>query len=202
MSTSFNFHHGHFTFLFARDIILLFYMCLWCDQSSDGLARFRLVSQYSHLVDHWSIEIDTCHRRLGYLRWRHQMETYSALLAICAGNSPVPGEFPTQRPVTRSFDVFFDLRLNKQFSKPSRGWWFETLSRSLWRHRNVKTRESALLTFFMINRWEGTRISNCIRSSQRNVITRPWHNFNGGLATPPLKPAHGRVITSHSFLSV
>ena len=34
----------------------------------------------------------------------------SALLAICAGNSPVAGEFPAQRPVTRSFDVFFDLR--------------------------------------------------------------------------------------------
>ena len=43
--------------------------------------------------------------------WRHQMETFSALLAICAGNSPVPGEFPAQRPLTRSFDVFFDLRL-------------------------------------------------------------------------------------------
>ena len=39
------------------------------------------------------------------------METYSALLAIYAGNSPVTGEFPTQRPVTRSFDVFYDLRL-------------------------------------------------------------------------------------------
>ena len=39
------------------------------------------------------------------------METFSALLAICAGNSPVTGEFPAQRPVTRSFDVFFDLRL-------------------------------------------------------------------------------------------
>ena len=34
------------------------------------------------------------------------METFSALLAICAGNSPVPGEFPAQRPVTRSFGVF------------------------------------------------------------------------------------------------
>ena len=41
------------------------------------------------------------------------MESFSALLAICAGNSPVPGEFPTQRPVTRSFDVFFDLRPNR-----------------------------------------------------------------------------------------
>ena len=42
--------------------------------------------------------------------WRHQNETFSALLALCAGNSPVPGEFPTQRPVTRSFNIFFDLR--------------------------------------------------------------------------------------------
>ena len=64
------------------------------------------------------------------------METFSALLAICAGNSPVPGEFPTQRPVTRSFDVYFDLRPNKCLSKQSWGWWFETLSPSLWRHRN------------------------------------------------------------------
>ena len=71
--------------------------------------------------------------------WHHQMETYSALLAICAGNSPVPGEFPTQRPVTQSFDVFVDLRLNKQFSKQSRGWWLETPSRPLWRHCNVET---------------------------------------------------------------
>ena len=42
--------------------------------------------------------------------WRHQMETFSALLAICSGNSPVTGEFPAQRPVTRSFRVFCDLR--------------------------------------------------------------------------------------------
>ena len=69
--------------------------------------------------------------------WRHQMETFFALLAICAGNSPVPGEFPTQRPVTRSFDVYFDLRPNKRLSKQSWGWWFETLSWSLWRHCNV-----------------------------------------------------------------
>ena len=66
---------------------------------------------------------------------RHQMETFSALLAICAGNSPITGEFPTQRPVTRSFDVFFDPSLNKRLSKQSWSWWFETPSRSLWRHR-------------------------------------------------------------------
>ena len=66
--------------------------------------------------------------------WRHQMETFSALLAICAGNSPVPGEFPAQRPVKRSFGVFFDLRLNKRLSKQSWGCWFETPPGSLWRH--------------------------------------------------------------------
>ena len=53
--------------------------------------------------------------------WRHQMETFSALLAICEGNSPVTGEFPSQRPVTRRFDVFFDLHLIKQLSKQSWG---------------------------------------------------------------------------------
>ena len=50
------------------------------------------------------------------------------------------GEFPAQRPVTRSFDVFFDLHPNKRSSKQWRGWWFETPSCPLWRHRNVLKR--------------------------------------------------------------
>ena len=45
--------------------------------------------------------------------WHHQMETSVALLAICASNSPVTGEFPTKRPVTQSLYVFFHLHLNK-----------------------------------------------------------------------------------------
>ena len=69
--------------------------------------------------------------------WRHQMETFSALLAICARNSPVTGEFPAQRPVTRSFDVFFDLRPNERLSKQSWDWWFETQSCPLWRRCKV-----------------------------------------------------------------
>ena len=52
-----------------------------------------------------------------------------------------PGEFPTQRPVTRSFDVFFDLRLNKRLDKQPWGWWFETPSWSLWRQCNVSTQQ-------------------------------------------------------------
>ena len=65
--------------------------------------------------------------------WRHQMETFSASLAFVRGIH----RSPTQRPVTRSFDVFFDLRLNKRLSKQPWGWWFETPSWSLWRQCNV-----------------------------------------------------------------
>ena len=74
------------------------------------------------------------------------MKTFSALLALCAGNSPVTGEFPSQRPVTRSFDVFFDLRLDKRLSKNSRRRWFETQSRSFWRHCNVFSTPYRLLS--------------------------------------------------------
>ena len=81
------------------------------------------------------------------------METFSALLAICAGNSPVLGEFPTQRPVTRCVDVFFHLRLNKRLSKQSWGRWFETPSCPLWRHRNGTGslyKGITLLSFFVM----------------------------------------------------
>ena len=65
------------------------------------------------------------------------MEIFSALLSLCAGNSPVTGEFPTQRPVTQSCDVFFDLCLNKRLRKQTRRWWFEMPLHSLWRLCNV-----------------------------------------------------------------
>ena len=72
------------------------------------------------------------------------IETLSALLTICAGNSPVTGDFPEQRPVTRSF-VFFDLHLNKRLNKQWWGWWFKTPSRPLWRHCNVWTSSGLLI---------------------------------------------------------
>ena len=91
--------------------------------------------------------------RIMFTWWRHQMETFSALLTICAGNSPASGEFPPQRPVTRSFDVFFDLCLNKRLRKLSWGWWFETLTRPLWRHRNdFWKRESVIPVFINVYR--------------------------------------------------
>ena len=80
--------------------------------------------------------------------WRRQMETFSALLVICAGNSLASGEFPAQRPVTRSFDVFFDLCLNKRLRKQSWGWLFQTLLRPLWRHCNVLNNEICLYSSY------------------------------------------------------
>ena len=74
--------------------------------------------------------------------WRNMMTSSNGNIFRVTGPLCVeftgPGEFPSQMPVTRSFDVFFDLRLNKRLSKQPRGWWFEALSWSLWRHCNVQ----------------------------------------------------------------
>ena len=64
------------------------------------------------------------------------MKTFSALLTLSEGNSPVTGKFPSQRPLMQSFVVFFYLYLNKRLSKQSRRRWCDTPSRSLWRHCN------------------------------------------------------------------
>ena len=85
--------------------------------------------------------------------WRHQMETFPTLLAICAGNSPVTGELPTQRPVTRSFDVFFDLHLNKWLSKQWWGWWFEMPSRPLLRHCNDTCQNVITSYYYRGKKW-------------------------------------------------
>ena len=74
--------------------------------------------------------------------WCHQMETFSALLAICAGNSPVTGEFPAHSPHKGQrrealMFLFFYLCLNIRLRKQSWGWWLETLSRPLWCHCKV-----------------------------------------------------------------
>ena len=67
------------------------------------------------------------------------------------GNSLVTGEFPAQRPVTWSFDVFLDLHLKKQLSKQSWGWWFEKPSRPLWCHYNISKVISRELTMLLCN---------------------------------------------------
>ena len=109
-------------------------------------------------------------RRSGQAWWRHQMEAVSALLALCAGNSPVTGEFPTQRPVTQSFDVFFDLPLNKRLDKQSCGWWFETPSYPLWHHRNVKRMVACTPVCISVQRNLGKPILKS-RSVNKDVLT-------------------------------
>ena len=115
--------------LFTVVVVSATYPILWSISMHDDVITWKHFPRYWPLV--WGI-----HRwpvnspRKG--QWR-----VSALLAICVWTS-VTGEFPTQRPVTRSFVVFVDLRLNKRLSKQSWGWWFETPCRSPWRHCNVK----------------------------------------------------------------
>ena len=70
--------------------------------------------------------------------WRHQMETFSALLALCAGNSPVPVNSPHKGQWRGTFMFPLICTLDKRLSKQSWGRWFETLSRPLWRHWNEK----------------------------------------------------------------
>ena len=107
--------------------------------------------------------------------WRHQLETFSALLALCVGNSPVAGEFPSQRPVTRGFVVCFDMRLNRGLSKQSWGWWFETPSRSLWRHCNVLWRSHSSLTenwVMIITMTSHER--HVVRDSNSTICSTAW----------------------------
>ena len=94
----------------------------------------------NHYLSHWwpSLRPNICQIKTQWVKLIMMTSSNgSVLLALCEGNSPVIGEFPSQRPVTRSADVFFDLCVNKRLSKHSRRWWFETPSHSLWRHCNV-----------------------------------------------------------------
>ena len=83
--------------------------------------------------------------------------------------SLVPGELPAQMPVTRSFDIFFDLPLNKRLSKQSWGWWFEKLSRTfdvtvMFPHRNLLYHLNILL-------WEG------IKRRAQDMTSLKWKRF-------------------------
>ena len=109
---------------------------------------------------------------------RNHMETVSAL--------SVTGEFPSQGPVTRSFDVCFDLRLNKCLSKQSRSWWFETPWRSLWRHCNEYVPHASLGQHVIAvcrssssnfdNSWSSQILLTCQSSLHLNT-TKYWRGF-------------------------
>ena len=91
-------------------------------------------------------------------RRRHQVETFAALLALCAGNSPVTGEFPTQRPVMRSFDVFYDPRLNN-------GWVINSEAGDLRRNR---------AHYGVIVMIYAYALALCIGEAKSSVYIRVW----------------------------
>ena len=94
-----------------------------------------------------------------------------------------PGEFPTQRPLTRSFDVFFDRRLNKRLSKLPRGWWSETLSCSLWRQSNAGwshrwSRQSKVINEICYPSFIQWLLKNNFYAQRRCVRFNPLHDTN------------------------
>ena len=87
------------------------------------------------------------------------MEKFSALLALGEGNPSVTGEFPAKGTVTRSFDVLFDLLLNKRKCKQS---WFETPSTSLSRHCNAEMKIGWLVDPHLLVRFNVTNLVRLI----------------------------------------
>ena len=140
------------------------------------------------------------------------METFSALLAICMGNSPVTGEFPAQRPVTRSFDAFFDLCLNKRLSKQSWGWRVETPSRSLWRHRNDinnddddKSDVSMVMMIYYseatwpLRSWHHWQCYFCVTVCSGQHLSTALQNICGGNHWWPVGSPHEKPVLRKAF---
>ena len=125
------------------------------------LASFTNTDYLNHGLYHWEKLGPKSMLHDDIIKWKH----------FCAGNSPVNGEFPTQRPVTRSFDAFFDLWLNKRLSKQSWGWWSEMPSHSLWCHCNVVNKD--FLTWPLTG-WQLCR--QPLRSQVWNLLTN--RDFN------------------------
>ena len=114
---------GRVLFQSFLTVITIWYVQLKCVLRVDTMILFSafLWLYYQLIYDAW---------------WRHQMETFSAILATARGINRSPVNFPHKGQWHGAFDVFCDLRLNKRLSKQSWGWWFETPSSPLWRHSN------------------------------------------------------------------
>ena len=104
--------------------------CSFCFYTWSGVKMNWL----SNLCDTFGIQTNTNH--IGNIIFHEYTMMTSSNGNIFRISGPFTGHrwIPPQRPMTRSFDVLFDLRLNKQLSKQSWGWWFETQWCSLWRH--------------------------------------------------------------------
>ena len=117
-----------------NNIPALVQIMAWRRPGDKPLSELMMVSLVTHMCvtrPQWVNSLVP--RRCPWL-WFYMMTSSNGNIVRVTG----PGEFPAQRPVTRSFGVFFDLRPNKRLSKQSRGWWEERPSHPLWRHHNEK----------------------------------------------------------------
>ena len=146
---------------------------MWADL---GFCLFMLRYQ------HWNPKVwcrHCWHQRLSLwqhddvIKWKHFPRYWPFVREITA-----PGEFPTQRPVTRSFDFFFDLRLNKRLSKQSWGWWFETLSHPLWRHRNGTLVSQVMTNFAAFMKIPGYQWNSVEKIKKQGPLLLTWFNLN------------------------
>ena len=122
--------------------------------------------------------------------WRHQMETFSALLALCVGNSPVTVNSPHKAQWRGALMFSLICVLNKRLSKQSWGWWFKTPSPSLWRHCNessdfrnknktVMKQQGRILTIYHVGKMQ---IHIYVFKPVQLEICNAWPNQNN-LAT-------------------
>ena len=84
------------------------------------------------------------------------------------GNPPITGGFPSQRPVARSFDGFFDMRLKQTTEKTV----LETPGRSLWRYCNGNICRGCLIVSESILRYMGNEstwlgLTNKVKHSKK-----------------------------------
>ena len=135
------------------DDLLCWFLMIWHMETLINPQRSREIIVPNAGIDPKTFLVRQ-HRQLPILHVRSTLQRLYRMMTSSNGNIfrvtgslcgefTGPGEFPTQRPVTRSFVVFFDLRRNKRLSKQPWCWWFETPSCSLWRHRNENTASMA-----------------------------------------------------------
>ena len=105
-----------------QKLILIVMTIMTTTSIEEVFKRAGFVILYTQVIDWLNPEKLVYHDDV--IQWRH----FPRYWPFDRGIHRVTCEFPAQRPVTRSFDIFFDLRLNKQLSKQSWGWWFETPS--------------------------------------------------------------------------
>ena len=123
--------------LLVLSITFYFHYNIWGCICSTGPFKYKWLKGYIYSSCYYRHQIGSIHLSHCFhiFPWLCAWDVYHII--FCHLLYIHSGDFPAQRPVTRSFDVFCGLRLSKQLNKQLWDWRFEMLSRSLWRHCNV-----------------------------------------------------------------